>query len=66
MRPQTYEITLAGQAGMTLRAESDDCEITVGSDNSATSVRPSLAKIMRITGSDGILAASATACPAGS
>jgi len=32
MRPQTYEITFAGQAGMTLRAESDDCEITVGSD----------------------------------
>ena len=30
------------------------------------SVRPSLAKIMRITGLDGILAASATACPAGS
>jgi hypothetical protein len=28
--PQTYEITFAGQAGSTLRAEFDDCEVTVG------------------------------------
>ena len=28
--PQTYEITFTGQAGSTLRAEFDDCEVTVG------------------------------------
>ena len=27
---QTYEITFAGQAGSTLRAEFDDCEVIVG------------------------------------
>ena len=27
---QTYEITFAGQAGSVLRAEFDDCEVTVG------------------------------------
>ena len=32
MRPQTYEITFAGQADTTLRSEFDDCEITVGLD----------------------------------
>ena len=26
----TYEITFTGQAGSTLRAEFDDCEVTVG------------------------------------
>ena len=30
MRPQMYEITFAGQAGSTLRAEFDDCEVIVG------------------------------------
>ena len=30
MRLQTYEITFTGQAGSTLRAEFDDCEVTVG------------------------------------
>jgi len=30
MRPRMYEITFAGQAGSTLRAEFDDCEVTVG------------------------------------
>ena len=30
MPSRTYEITFAGQAGRTLRAEFDDCEITVG------------------------------------
>ena len=29
MRLQTYEITFAGQAGRTLRAEFDDCEVIV-------------------------------------
>jgi hypothetical protein len=28
--PQTYEITFLGQAGSTLRAEFDDCEVTIG------------------------------------
>ena len=27
---QTYEITFTGQTGTTLRAEFDDCEVTVG------------------------------------
>jgi hypothetical protein len=30
VRGQTYEITFAGQAGSTLRAEFDDCEVTLG------------------------------------
>ena len=30
MRPQTYEITFLGQAGGTLRAEFEDCDVTVG------------------------------------
>jgi hypothetical protein len=30
MRSQTYEITFTGQAGPTLRAEFDDCEVTIG------------------------------------
>ena len=30
MQPQTYEITFAGQAGATVRAEFDDCAITIG------------------------------------
>ena len=30
MRSQRYEITFTGQAGATLRAEFDDCDITVG------------------------------------
>ena len=30
MRSQTYEITFLGQAGSTLSAEFDDCEITIG------------------------------------
>ena len=29
---QVYEITFAGRAGSTLRAEFDDCEISVGED----------------------------------
>jgi hypothetical protein len=28
--PQTYEITFTGQTGSALRAEFDDCEVTVG------------------------------------
>ena len=30
MRPQVYEITFTGQAGTALRAEFEDCEVTVG------------------------------------
>ena len=30
VRSQTYEITFLGQAGSTLSAEFDDCEITIG------------------------------------
>ena len=30
MRPRTYEVTFTGQAGTALRAEFDDCEVTVG------------------------------------
>ena len=30
VRSQTYEITFTGQAGATLRAEFDDCDVTVG------------------------------------
>jgi hypothetical protein len=30
VRAQTYEITFLGQAGNTLRAEFDDCQVTVG------------------------------------
>lgn len=30
MRRRTYEITFAGQAGTTLRAAFDDCEVSVG------------------------------------
>lgn len=30
VQPRTYEVTFAGQAGTTLRAEFDDCDISVG------------------------------------
>jgi hypothetical protein len=30
VQPRTYEITFVGQAGTTLRAEFDDCEVSVG------------------------------------
>ena len=30
MRSQIYEITFIGQAGTSLRAEFEDCEVTVG------------------------------------
>jgi hypothetical protein len=30
MRSHTYEITFTGQAGPALRAEFDDCELTIG------------------------------------
>jgi hypothetical protein len=40
VRPQTYEITFTGQAGTALRAEFDDCEITV--DRGTTTLRAEL------------------------
>ena len=55
MRPQMYEITFAGQAGSTLRAEFDDCEVIVGPDT--TTLRTELPDqaalsglVLRITG----------------
>ena len=30
VRSQTYEITFLGQAGATVRAEFDDCEVSIG------------------------------------
>lgn len=55
VRPQTYEITFAGQAGSTLRAEFDDCEVIV--DPGRTTLRAELPDqaalsglVMRITG----------------
>jgi hypothetical protein len=33
MQSRTYEITFTGQASRTLRAEFDDCAITVGPDS---------------------------------
>jgi hypothetical protein len=30
VQSQTYEITFLGQAGTTLRAEFDDCEVSIG------------------------------------
>jgi hypothetical protein len=32
VRARTYEITFTGQAGPVLRAEFDDCEVSVGPD----------------------------------
>ena len=55
MRPQTYEITFTGQAGATLRAEFDDCQLTVGAGS--TTLRAELPDqaalaglVLRITG----------------
>ena len=55
MRSQTYEITFTGRAGATLRAEFDDCEVTVGAGT--TTLRAELPDqaalaglVLRITG----------------
>src|SRR5215469_7789342 len=55
VRSQTYEITLAGQAGAAVRAEFHDCEITVGPRTTTLRAeltdRPALAGlVLRITG----------------
>ena len=55
VRSQTYEITFTGQAGATLRAEFDDCQVTVGAGT--TTLRAELPDqaalcglVLRITG----------------
>jgi hypothetical protein len=48
VRSQTYEITFTGQAGSTLREESDDCEVTIG--RSITTVSAKLPDQEALTG----------------
>jgi hypothetical protein len=48
MRSQTYEITFSGQAGTTLRAEFDDCEVTIGPGT--TTLRAELPDQAALTG----------------
>jgi hypothetical protein len=55
MAPHTYEITFTGRAGNALRAEFDDCEVTVGP--ATTTLRTELPDqaalsglVLRITG----------------
>ena len=55
MRSHAYEITFKGQAGTTLRAEFDDCTVTVGSCTTTLRAelpdQPALAGLVqRITG----------------
>ena len=48
MRSHTYEITFRGQAGATLRAEFDDCEVTVSPGT--TTLRAELPDQAALTG----------------
>jgi len=48
MRSQTYEITFIGQAGPTLRAEFDDCQVTIGPGT--TTLRADLPDQAALTG----------------
>jgi hypothetical protein len=48
MRSQTYEITFSGRAGSTLRAEFDDCEVTIGPGT--TTLRAELPDQAALTG----------------
>jgi len=48
MRSQTYEITFTGQAGPTLRAEFDDCQVTIGPGT--TTLRADLPDQAALTG----------------
>ncbi len=48
MQARTYEITFLGQAGRTLRAEFDDCEVTVG--HGTTTLRAELPDQGALTG----------------
>lgn len=48
MQSRTYEITFTGQAGTTLRAEFDDCTVTVGPGT--TTLRAELPDQAALTG----------------
>jgi hypothetical protein len=55
VQPRTYEITFTGQAGPALRAQFDDCDVTIGSGS--TTLRAELPDpaalsglVQRITG----------------
>jgi hypothetical protein len=48
VRSQTYEITFTGQAGSTLRAEFDDCQVTIG--RGITTLRAKLPDQEALTG----------------
>ena len=48
LRSHTYEITFTGQAGRVLRAEFDDCEVTIGPDT--TTLRAELPDQAALTG----------------
>ena len=48
VRSQTYKITFTGQAGATLRAEFDDCEVTIG--RGTTTLRTELPDQGALTG----------------
>ena len=48
MRPHDYEITFTGQAGSALRAEFDDCEVTIGPGT--TTLRAELPDQAALTG----------------
>jgi hypothetical protein len=45
---QTYEITFTGRVGKTLRAEFDDCQVTVGPDT--TTLRADLPDQVALVG----------------
>ena len=45
---QTYEITFTGRVGTTLRAEFDDCQVTVGPDT--TTLRADLPDQVALVG----------------
>jgi hypothetical protein len=48
VQPQTYEITFIGQADTVLRAEFDDCEVTVG--QGTTTLRAELPDQLALNG----------------
>ena len=48
LRSHTYEITFTGRAGRVLRAEFDDCEVTLGPDT--TTLRAELPDQAALTG----------------
>lgn len=49
LRSQVYEIIFAGQAGSVLRAEFDDCEVSIGKETTALGVElPDQAALWRV------------------